>query len=265
MLDFLLNPKVYGTVLIILSSYIIYKILYSLVDKIVIVGKDELEIKKRTTILHLFRNLAKYIILILMTLLLLNLYGVDTTSLITTLGVAGVVIGLGLQDVLKDVFNGINIIFDNYFVIGDIVDYDGFTGTVIEFSLKNTKIKKITGEVLVISNRNIDKIINISQERASLLLNIPTAYEEDTLKVEKVLKDTLNNFEENNSEVIKAEYLGIDALNDSSINYQVLINCRRGKQWELKRKFLKEIKLAYEKNNIKIPYNQLEVHNGSKI
>ena len=73
----------------------------------------------------------------------------------------------------------------------------------IEFSLKNTKIKKITGEVLVISNRNIDKIINISQERASLLLNIPTAYEEDTLKVEKVLKDTLNNFKENNSEVVK--------------------------------------------------------------
>ena len=48
MLDFLLNPKVYGTVIILLSSYIIYKILYDIVDKIVIKGKDELEIKKRT-------------------------------------------------------------------------------------------------------------------------------------------------------------------------------------------------------------------------
>lgn len=265
MLDFLLNPKVYGTVIILLSSYIIYKILYDIVDKIVIKGKDELEIKKRTTILHLFRNIARYLILIIMILLLLNLYGINTTSLITGLGIAGVVVGLGLQDVLKDVFNGISIIFDNYYIIGDIVEYEGFTGTVIEFGLKNTKIKKYTGEVLIISNRNIDKIINITQEKASTCISIPTAYEEDYDKVEKVIKDTLDSFKENNKEVSKIEYLGINELADSSIIYQVLITCNRGKQWAVKRAFLKEIKIAYEKNNIKIPYNQLEVHNGTKV
>ena len=200
-----------------------------------------------------------------MLLLLLNLYGVNTNSLIAGLGIAGVVLGLGLQEILKDVFNGIGIIFDNYFVVGDIVTYEDFTGTVIDFGLKSTKIQKITGEVLIISNRNIDKIINISQQKSTVQLNIPTAYEEKYDKVEKVLINTLQKLKENNKDVKKVEYLGIDSLEESNVNYLVQFTCTRGKQWELKRLFLKEIKLAYEKNNIKIPYKQLEVHNGKSI
>ena len=71
-----------------------------------------------------------------MTLILLNLYGVNTTSLIAGLGIAGAVLGLALQDALKDIFNGLSIIFDNYFVVGDLVDYNGFVGTVTDFGLK---------------------------------------------------------------------------------------------------------------------------------
>ena len=142
------------------------------------------------------------------------------------------------------------------------------TGKIVDFkkaSNSSLEIKKYTGEVLIISNRNIDKIINITQEKASVCISIPTAYEEDYNKVEKVIKDTLNYFKKNNQDVTKIEYLGINELSDSSIKYQVLITCNRGKQWAVKRAFLKEIKIAYEKNNIKIPYNQLEVHNGTKI
>ena len=178
---------------------------------------------------------------------------------------AGALLGLSLQDTLKDVLNGISIIFDNYFVVGDIVTYDDFTGTVIGFGLKTTKIKKITGEVLSISNRNIDKIINLSQEKDTVTISIPTAYEEDYNKVEKVLTKTINNIKDSNQDVKEVLFLGIEELEDSSVIYQVRFTCKRGLQWELKRLFLKEIKIAYEKNNIKIPYNQLEVHNGKKL
>ena len=58
------------------------------------------------------------------------------------------------------------------------------------------------------------------------------------------------------------EYLGINNFNDSSIDYLIKITCHRETHWNIKRQVLKEIKLAYDKNKIKIPYNQLEVHNG---
>ncbi len=264
-IKFLSQKQVYGTLIIIAVTYILYKLIYSLIDKIVIKGKNELEIKKRKTIVQLFKNISRYILIILMTLILLNLYGVNTTSLIAGLGIAGAVLGLALQDALKDIFNGLSIIFDNYFVVGDLVDYNGFVGTVTDFGLKSTKIQNITGEVYNISNRNIDKIINISQQKATVTLEIPTAYEEKYEKVEKVLINTIEQIKNDNKDVKKVEYLGIEKLDNSSINYAIRFTCTRGTQWDLKRLFLKEIKLAYEKNKIKIPYNQLEVHNGNKI
>ena len=178
-LEFLTKKQVYGTLIIILVTCVIYQLIVYIIDKITIHGKDELEKKRRLTTIHLFKNISKYLLIIFMILSLLNLYGFNTTSFIAGLGLAGALLGLSLQDTLKDVLNGISIIFDNYFVVGDIVTYNDFTGTVISFGLKSTKIKKYTGEVLTISNRNIDKIINLSQEKDTVILNIPTHYEED--------------------------------------------------------------------------------------
>ena len=264
-LEFLTNKQVIGSLIIVLVTCIIYQIIVYIIDKVTINGKDELERKKRLTIIHLFKNISKYLLIILMILSLLSLYGINTTSFIAGLGLAGALIGLSLQDTLKDVLNGISIIFDNYFIIGDIVTFGDFTGTVISFGLKSTKIKKVTGEVLTISNRNIDKIINLSQEKDTVILDIPTAYEEEFDKVEKVLVKTINKIKDNNKDIKAVEFLGINAFEDSSVIYQVKFTCSRGLQWTMKRLFLKEIKLAYEKNNIKIPYNQLEVHDGQKI
>lgn len=264
-LKILSTRQVYGTLIVIAVTLILYKITNILIDKINIKGKDELDIKRRKTIIDLFRNIIKYILFIFMALVLLNLYGVNTTSVIAGLGVAGVVIGFALQEALKDIINGISIIFDNYFVVGDIVEFDGFTGTVIELGLKTTKIKKLTGEVLIIANRNIDRIINISKEKATIELKIPTAYEEEYEKVEQVLLNTINEAKNKYKEITKAEFLGIDNLKDSSVDYLVRITCIRETQWDIKRAVLKDIKLAYDKNNIKIPYNQLEVHNGAKL
>ena len=264
-LEFLLKKQVYGTLIIILVTCIIYQLIIYIIDRITVHGKTELEKKKRLTTIHLFKNISKYLLIIFMILSLLNLYGFNTSSFIAGLGLAGALLGLSLQDTLKDVLNGISIIFDNYFVVGDIVKYNDFIGTVISFGLKSTKIKKITGEVLIVSNRNIDKIINLSQEKDTVILDIPTAYEEDFEKVEKVLTKTINSINNNNVDVKEVMFLGINELADSSVTYQVKFTCTRGKQWDMRRLFLKEIKIAYEKNNIKIPYNQLEVHNGKKL
>lgn len=262
---FFSSKIVYGTILIILFTFIIYKILHSLLNKIVIKGKNDLEIKRKRTVIILFNNILKYIIILLMVLVLLDLYGIDTSSIIAGLGIAGVVLGFALQDALKDIINGITIIMDNYFVVGDYVDYNGFVGIVIEFGLKTTKIKKVTGEIYSISNRNIDKIINISQEKSKINIYVPTAYEEKYEKVERVLKQVLEEAKKKYKEVNEVQFLGIESLEDSYIKYLLYIKCERETQWNLKRKILKDIKLAYDKNNIKIPYNQLEVHNGAKL
>lgn len=263
---FFSNKEVYGTLLIVFSTFLILKLFNMLINKLNLPCKDALERKRRKTLLSLIKNIVKYLIIIVMILALLNLYGINTSGILAGLGIVSVVIGFALQDALKDIINGLNIMFDYYFVVGDVVKYEDFTGTVVEFGLKTTKIKKHTGEVLILANRNIDKLINISHERAKLVIDIPTAYEEKYEKVEKVLKKVIEEAMEKYENIEEASFLGIDSFKDSSVIYSISLLCNeRETQWELKREILRDIKIAYDKNKIKIPYNQLEVHNGFKI
>lgn len=264
-LAFFLQEKIIGPIIILIVGTILIKIIKNAMKKIVNHGQTGYEIKRRNTIIELINNIVKYFIYILMVIFILNIYGVDTRSIIASLGVAGVILGFALQSTVEDLISGISIIMENYFVIGDIVTYDNFTGEVIEMGLKSTKIRKASGEVYIIANRNINSIINISQQKAGLIIKVPTAYEEDTLKIEEILKEVVEETKKMPNVYKESKYLGLDEMSDSSINYAILIYCKQEEQWQIKRSVLKLIKLAYERENIKIPYPQIEVHNGKKI
>lgn len=241
---------------------LLYNIIKVLIRCFIKSGKNSFERKKRNTIVKLLENIFKYIIFIIVILVILEAYGVDTKSLIAGIGVAGVVLGLALQDFLKDLISGLSIMLDNYFVIGDIVEFEGFTGEVVEFGLKSTKIRNFSGETLSVANRNIDKIKNLSQKSTNLLLHIPTAYEEKEENVKKVLNEAIKEIIKTTDADDESIYLGVDNFEASSISYLVKIHCPQDKRWIVRREALNIIKRYYDKNNIKIPYTQIEVHNA---
>ena len=262
-LDIVLKPEIVWTFIIIISAFLVYAIAKKITGKIAYNGKTVYEKKKLHTIIKLFENLIKYVILIITIAALLQVYGIDTTSLIAGLGAVGVVLGLAMQDTLKDIIGGITIILENYFVVGDVVRYNNFMGEIINFGLKSTRIKNLSGEVMIVSNRNILEIINVSQVNADVIIDIPIAYEETTEKVEKAIDKIIEQIiliPKVNSKT--TAYLGIEKLDNSSVNYRIKINCNQDEQWQIKRDSLRIIKNVLDKENIKIPYPQLEVHNG---
>jgi len=264
LINFVMSKQVLGTIIVILVAFLIVLLLNKYIsDRLK--GKNSYEIKRRKTLIKLFQNIFKYIIFIVAFLIILNFFGVDTKSVIASLGVAGVIIGLALQDTVKDFIGGINLIFENYLAVGDYVNYNGFIGEVIELNLRTTKIKDFEGQVLIISNRNIDSIINISQKRSELYLNIDTAYEAEVLKTEKVLQKVLDQAIKDGLILPTSTYLGINELGSSSVKYLICIHCEPSNRFKVRREMLKRVKIAYEKNNIKIPYNQIEVHHGQDI
>lgn len=229
-------------------------------------GKNTYDQKKKRTIIDLVSNIFKYIIIVIVVVIILEAYGIDTKSIIAGLGVLSAVIGLAFQDTLKDLIGGICIILENYYVVGDMVTYGDFTGEVIELGLKSTKIKKYTGEILIIANRNVNQIINMSQAKQNVYLELNVAYEEPTEKVEATIAKILPELEKINYTIKKsASYLGVSSLGDSSVVYLIKIDCQPDKQWQVKRDALRIVKNAFEKDNIKIPYPQIEVHNGQNI
>ena len=261
-IEVLKESELLKSMCIVLVALVLYTIIKVLIRCFIKGAKTTFEKKRRNTIIKLLENIFKYLIFIFAILFILEVYGVNTKSLIAGIGVAGVVLGLALQDFLKDLISGLSIMLDNYFVIGDIVEYDGFTGEVVEFGLKSTKIQAYSGETFSIANRNIDKIKNLSQKTSNLFIKVPTAYEEKEEKVKKALEEAVKEIIKRTDADEASEYLGIDELSESSIIYMVKIHCSQDKRVNVKRESLAIIKEIYDKNKIKIPYNQIEVHNA---
>lgn len=170
-IEFFTLKIVYQTILTLVIGFIVYNILKKGFDTIVINEKDELKRKRRQTTVNLLKNILKYAYAIITSIILLQIFGVNTKSLIAGLGIAGVVIGLALQDALKDIIGGVSIIMDDYFVVGDLVEIKGFKGTVVSLGLKATKIQNENGTVNILTNRTIDNVINYSKKSPKLKIN----------------------------------------------------------------------------------------------
>lgn len=261
--DFICKKEVYGSIITILIAITIHNVITYILIKSINHGKDSYEIKKRKTITNLFRNISKFVIAVIAILAILNLYGFNIKTFVAGLGITATIIGLALQDTFKDIINGINIILQNFFVVGDTVEYNGFTGEIISFDLKCTKIMNFKNEILVVSNRNIMEIKNLSEREQKVWIDIPVRYEEDIEKVEKIITDNILPKIEENDYAIKnsANYLGVSELADSCVKYAINFSCKREKQWTVKRNAYKIILSEFNKAKISIPYPQLEVHN----
>ena len=125
---------------------------------IVNVRQDSLEKDPSTTsALSILSFMARLLVWSFLALVLIDNLGFDVKTLIAGLGIGGIAIGLALQSILSDLFASLSIVLDKPFQVGDYVAIDDFSGTVENIGLKTTRIRSISGEVLVFSNGDLTK------------------------------------------------------------------------------------------------------------
>lgn len=257
---FFISEKFYLPILYILIGIMLYHITAYVVTRISKVEIRGRKVEKRKlTMISLVKNIIKYAIGIFVILAILEVYNIDTTKIIASLGILGAVIGLAFQDIIKDLIAGFFIIFDNEYAVGDYVKINDFTGEVIAIGMKTTKIKAYTGEVKIISNSSFHEVINYNMALSKLLVDIPVSYTTDIDKLESVLeklKPEISKIENVKKEV---ELLGVTQMAESAIIYRIAIDCLPYTHFAVQRKVLKLIKQTLDKNNIEIPYNKLDV------
>lgn len=266
MLDKILVKEVVKPVLIVLVAFILYFAIKGVVKRFFKIRKKVS--KKEKTVYELVMNIIKYFIIIVAFLMILDVYGVDTKTLVTSLGVVGLVAGLALQDTLKDFISGISIIFENQYCVGDIIEINSFRGEVISLGIKTTRIKSYTGEIKIIPNRNVTEVINFSQSGSLAIVDVSVAYEEEYSHVEQVLNKLIEKLNaDKNIPYMKGKIylLGINDLSDSSVQVRIIAEVESYRHLEVERILRKEIKNCFDKEKIKIPYPQIEVHNGERI
>ena len=263
MLDKILTKEVVTPIIIVTLSFLIYKIIIKILKKFFDIKSRKIDEKRKKTIFNSIRNIIRIFIIAIAILSILEVYGVNTSSIIASLSVIGVVVGLAFQDLIKDFIAGISIVIEGQYRVGDTVKINGFTGEVINVGLKSTKIKAYTGEILILSNHLITEVINYNLSDSLALIDIDVAYESDLEKVEKVLTNLCERLS-NELPYLKGqvELLGINSLESSSIRYRMTVVTESMKHYVVQRQMRKEVKLELDKHKIVIPYNQVVIHNG---
>ena len=261
--------EVVGPILVICISILINGVIKNVVHRFFHITKKRLTTKeeKRTiTVVSLITNIIKYIIILIDVIIILGIYGIPTTSIIASLGAVGVVLGLALQDTLKDFVSGFFMITENQYRMVDWVDIGNFQGEVINIGLKTTQIRAYTGEVKIISNRTITEVINYNLANSLAIVDVPIPYEEDYEKAEDVLKKLCDHLT-NTLEKIKGNVtlLGINEYGNQGLIYRITVDTIPTEHYGVQREIRKQVKKVLDENNIKMGYPQVVVHNGKRI
>ena len=252
------QTKWVSTIIVVLISFFVYRIITHFFLK----GNSGKKIDKKLsnkskTYLKMISSIIRYVFIVVTVLIVLQINGVDVSSMLAGVGILSVVIGLAVQDALKDIIRGFNILSDDYFKVGDIVKYDNVEGKVLVLGLKTTKIQDLaTNNVISIANRNIEKIEVVSNV---IYVNIPMPYETSVEKAEKAIQDIIEKVNKNDN-VNECKYKGVNNLDDSSIKYLIEVNCNPMFKLQVRRDTLRSILLGLADNNIEVPYNQIDVH-----
>ncbi len=174
---------------IILFVMIIAKILNTLLDFWGEVFAKKTKSKIDESLLPLFRKVVNIVFVLLGILWVLNTWNINITPYLAGLGIGGLVLGLALQDSLKNIFGGVSLILDKTFAVGDKVGLDGEVGEIMDIGLRSTRIKNYDNQTITIPNGQMAnaKIINYVQPNPRIRVVVKFGVEYGT-KVEKVKK-----------------------------------------------------------------------------
>ena len=213
--------------------------------------------KKRRTYMRMVKSLICTILVTIIVLIILQILGVNVTSVLASVGVVSVVIGFALQDALKDIIRGIEIISGNYYNIDDVIKFGDNVGQVQSITLRTTKIQDInTMNIVSIANRNIDKV---EVDTGYIYIPVPLPYELKVEKADVIMKIITKNLKKTDL-VLTADYQGLSKIDTSAMDYQVVVTCDPINRLQARRNCLHTIVETLEENRISVPYTKIDLH-----
>lgn len=206
-------------------------------------------------------SLAKYAVLAVTVIAVLNQFGVETTSIIALLGAAGLAIGLALQGTLQNVAAGVMLLLFRPFKIGDFVDAEGISGTVAAIGLFTTEMNTPDGVYRIVPNSLLwgRSLLNYSRNptrRVDLLVGI--SYDDDIDRAQAAIMDVVGA----DSRVLAAPepQTMVTNLGDSAVDITCRVWVNAADYWGVRFDMTKALKQRMDRDNITIPFPQRDVH-----
>lgn len=207
------------------------------------------------TLFKFLGNIVRYAILAFAILMIMNTFGIRTTSLVAAIGAAGLAIGLALQGTLSNVAAGVMIIVFRPFKIGDFIAVDDEIGTVKDITLNYIELANLQNLQIIIPNSNVwgNTITNYSANpERRVEWSFGVGYGANLAKAEKVILETIMADERARTD--PDPFIQVNNLGDSSVDFQVRVWCDNADAYAFQTDMYRKVKEALDENGIDIPF-----------
>lgn len=228
-------------------------------------GEAEIEVQKRIdTLSHVVYRTLLAVVLAVVIVTILPEFGVNAAALIAGLGLFGLAVGFGAQNLVKDIINGTFILVENQYGVGDVVTTAGITGVVEDINLRRTILRDLDGVVHSIGHGQVDITSNWTKSYSRVNLNVPVAYSSDLDHVIKVINRVGQELAEDpdfKSKITDPPHvLRVDEFGDSAIELKVIGETAPIEQWGIMGELRLRLKKAFDAEGIEIPFPQRTLH-----
>ncbi|BCV23860.1 mechanosensitive ion channel family protein [Gelria sp. Kuro-4] len=217
--------------------------------------KYPLDPRRAQTLQALLNSILRYSLYFVGALVVLDALGVPTTSVVASAGLVGLAVGFGAQNLVRDVITGFFILFEDQYGIGEYVGVAGVEGIIEDIGLRTTRLRDFNGDLHIIPNGQINLVTNKSRGSRRALVEVGVAYESDLRRVQEILEGISREIAAAMPEIVEGPtVLGVTALGESQVTFQVLARTEPMAEWKVEREMRRRFKLGLDAAGIEIPY-----------
>lgn len=241
-------------VILLVVCLVVRNILLRILDR----GLDKSRIEKS---FHTFIHSAVNIICWFITIMVVaESLGINANSLLTLVGIVGLAISLSVKDSLSNLAGGLTILGTRPFKVGDYVEIGDVGGTILEIGMVHTRLNTVDNRLILVPNSTVvdAQVTNYSAETLRRVdLVVSASYDAPVEKVKETIQNVLRSHEKI---LLDPEpFARLSSYGDSAINYTIRVWCENADYWDVYHDVLEQIKTAFDREGISIPYPQVEV------
>jgi len=215
--------------------------------------KFYLEEKRARTLSALLKTILRYTVYFIATVMLLQEFKIDTTSIIAGAGIIGLAVGVGAQSLVKDFITGFFIILEDQYAVGDYIVSGEMSGTVEEVGFRITKLRDANGVLHILPNSSISRVSNFTRGYMQAVINIPVAYEANLSKVFNLLEAAGQEVAAMPEVLDGPKVIGVVDLRPGEVVVRVIAKTVPLEQTKVEAAFRHKIKLLFDKDQIPTP------------
>jgi small conductance mechanosensitive channel len=222
--------------------------------------------KRVATLMGLVHTLASVAIWAVVVIISLGQLGLDVTPILAGAGIAGLAVGFGAQNLVRDVISGFFVVLENQVRVGDVVVVNGTGGLVEAITFRTIVLRDLAAVVHVFPHGTVNTLANMTKGWSAYVLDVGVAYKEDTDRVVAVMQrvaEELRQDPQHGAMMLEPiEIFGVDSFGESEVTIKARLKTLPLQQWTIGREYRRRLKKAFDLEGIEIPFPHRSLYVG---